>query len=145
MSGLPTSLTLRSLIAMVVAFGILKFAPQFGNQAAQQIGEAVATVIALLSASGIGAGYMRRVYTPAAPEIEAQAQAHIQGFLGKQGWRDVRGAIRGAGQDVTMAVIEAAMRRIFDERERNGQWTPGYNRFTDVAGDHAPPRGGVVG
>jgi hypothetical protein len=138
MPKLPTSLTLRSLIAMIVAFGLMKFTPQIGNEAAQQIAEAVATVIALLSAGGIGAGYMRRVFTPAAPEIEAQAQS----FLGKQGWRDVRGAVQGAGHDVLMSLIEATMRRLFDERERNAQWTPGFNRFADVAGEE-PPRGGA--
>jgi nitrate/nitrite transporter NarK len=134
MPRIPTSLTLRSLIAMVVAFGILKFAPQFGNDAAQQIGEAVATVVALLAASGIGAGYMRRVFTPAAPEIEAQAM----GFLGKEGWRGVRGAVRGAGHDVLLTLIEATMRRILDERERNAQWTPPAQRFADVLGDEHP-------
>lgn len=134
MPRIPASLTLQSLIAMIIAFGLMKFAPQIGDAAAQQIAEAIATVIALLSAGGIGAGYMRRVYTPAAPEIEARA-AEVQGLLGKQGWRDVRGAIRGAGEDVLLSAIQAALRRIFDERDSRAAGVPSFSRFADVAGD----------
>lgn len=145
MPRIPTSLTLRSLIAMIVALGVMKLIPTLDNAAAQQIGEAIATIVGLLGAAGVGAGYMRRVYTPAAPEIEAQAAAHVQGFLGKQGWRDVRGGLKDAGASVLMTLFEATMRRLLDERDRNAAWVPPHQRFADVAGDEDPPRGGVVG
>jgi hypothetical protein len=111
LSMLPTSLTLRSLIVMIVAFAILKVAPQLGHAAATQIGESIATILGFLGASGVSAGYMRRVYTPATPEIEADAA----GFLGKAGWRSARDVIRPGKDAMLAALIERLIERIARE------------------------------
>jgi hypothetical protein len=114
-SPIAQSLTIRGMCVMILAFLLTKLAPAVPVEQVQDLANAIATAVLGIGALMAGIGRGRHGF---ADDVAPPSADDPQGFLGKQGWRDVRGTIRSAGQEVMMAAIEAAVRRVFEEREQ---------------------------